>query len=167
MATAMTRRRWVGDDDEIFDDEVFDRRYYPKLVYKDGYGPHVSLMLTDAMRREVATPAPLLHRLGSVTLTDTQIEVRERARDEWSARKRSAWRTPPTASQNVVELATQLAPLLGLPPPKANATRPPMANDGQTAVASRDGVDPREAAYAERSQRKRDAWWTPWSGARR
>ena len=76
-------------------------------------------------------------------------------------------RTPPKASDDLVELATQLAPLLGLPPPKANATRPPMANDGQTAVASRDGVDPREAAYAERSQRKRDAWWTPWSGARR
>jgi hypothetical protein len=76
-------------------------------------------------------------------------------------------RTPPKASDDLMELATQLAPLLGLPSPKANATRPPMANDGQTAVASRDGVDPREAAYAERSQRKRDAWWTPWSGARR
>jgi hypothetical protein len=42
-------------DYEFDDDEVFDRRYYPKLVYKDGYGPHVSLMLTDAMHREVAT----------------------------------------------------------------------------------------------------------------
>jgi hypothetical protein len=166
MATAMTRRRWVGDDDEIFDDEVFDRRYYPKRVYKDGYGPHVSLMLTDAMRREVATRAPLLHRPGSVMLSDEQIDIRERARDERSARTRNAWRTPPTASQDVFELATQLAPLLGLPPPKP-ATRSPTANDGQAAVASRDGIDPREAAYAERSQRKRDAWRTPSPGARR
>src|ERR1700722_18893257 len=68
-------------DDEIFDDEVFDRRYYPKRVYKDGYGPHVSLMLTDAMPR-----APLLHRPGAVQLSDRQADLRERALAERSAR---------------------------------------------------------------------------------
>jgi hypothetical protein len=151
-------RRYYEVDDEDVDE---------RGVVRDGGVVHVPLYMTDAMRREVATRAPLLHRPGSVTLSDEDFEVKERARDEWSARKRDAWRTPPKASDDLVELATQLAPVLGLPPPKANATRPAMANDGQTAVASRDGVDPREAAYAERSQRKRDAWWTPWSGARR
>jgi hypothetical protein len=150
---------------EVDDEDAFDERG----ICRDGRGVHVPLMLTDGAFRDVAARnrAPVLHRPGQVSLTDEQIDIRERARDDWSARKSNAWRTPPTASQDVVELATQLAPLLGLPPPKRNATRSPMANDGQTAIVSRDGADPREAAYAERSRRVRDAWRTPWPGARR
>ena len=54
---AMTRRRSALDDEDvIFDDDVFDRRYYPRRVYKDGYGPHVSLMLTDAGEARQAAP---------------------------------------------------------------------------------------------------------------
>ena len=150
---------------EVDDEDAFDERG----ICRDGRGVHVPLMLTDGALRDVAARnrAPLLHRPGQVSLTDEQIDIRERARDERSARARNAWRTPPTASDDLVELARQLAPLLGLAPPKPNATRPPMANDAQTAVASRDGIDRREAAYAERSQRKRDAWRSPSPGARR
>jgi hypothetical protein len=154
-------------DYEFDDDEVFDRRYYPKLVYKDGYGPHVSLMLTDAMRREVATHAPLLHRPGSVTLTDAQIDVRERARAERSARIKDAWRGSAMApdDDDVFALATRIAPLLGLAPPKANATRSPM--DGQPPADP--DPDPRaaaEAALADRARRKSQAWKTSWSARR-
>ena len=60
-------KHWNKVDD---DDEVFDPRYYPKLVYKDGYGPHVSLMLTDAMQRDQAL---VLHRPGSLRASDFQV----------------------------------------------------------------------------------------------
>jgi hypothetical protein len=157
MATAMTRRRWVGDDDEIFDDEVFDRRYFPKLVYKDGYGPHVPLYLTDgAMPR-----AHLLHRPGQVRLSDAQVDVRERALAERSARLRDAWRGSPMApdDDDVFALASRIAPMLGLAPPKRSATRSPTPMDAD--------IDPRaaaEAALSDRSKWKQSAWKT---GARR
>jgi hypothetical protein len=45
----MTPRRFARfDDDDAFDAEVFDPKYYPKRVYRDGKGPTVRLMLTDA-----------------------------------------------------------------------------------------------------------------------
>jgi hypothetical protein len=147
-------------DDEIFDDEVFDRRYFPRRVYRDGYGPHVSLMLTDAMPR-----AHLLHKPGSATLTDAQVDVRERALAARSARLRDAWRGSAMApdDDDVFALATRIAPLLGLAPPKANATRSSM--DGQPPA----DPDPRaaaEAALADRARRKSQAWKTSWSARR-
>ena len=161
MATAMTRRRWVGDDDEIFDDEVFDRRYYPKRVYKDGYGPHVPLYLTDgAMPR-----AAILHKPGPLQLTDAQADLREQARAAKSARVRDAWRGTPMApdDRDVFELAQRLAPLFHLPQPIA--TRRPM--DGQPPGQDPDqdpdennATDPRQAALDQRARWKKDAWKT-------
>ena len=124
---------------EVDDDDVDERG-----VVRDGGRVHVPLMLTDAMQRDLAVRnrAPLLHQLGSVRLSDEDIEVKQRARDEWSARKRDAWRHQGAPSSAV--------------------------RDGPTAVASRDGVDrrdPREIAYDERSARNRDAWRNPWPGA--
>jgi hypothetical protein len=155
MATAMTRRRWVGDDDEIFDDEVFDRRYFPKLVYKDGYGPHVPLYLTDGMPR-----APVLHKPGfaQVRLGDAQVDVREQARAAKSARIRDAWRGTPMApdDDDVFDLATNLAPLLHLPLPIR--TRGPMDAADPDADVDPGTVDPRQAAIDARSRWKKDAW---------
>jgi hypothetical protein len=157
---APMRRYYYEVDDEDVDENG---------VVRDGGRVHVPLMLTDSMQRDFSgrAQAPLLHRPGSLRLTDAQIEARERARDDLSARKRSAWRTPPTASEDVLELATQLAPLLGLPPPKPHAGRWSDVSDARTSVASRDGVDPRAVAYAERSRRNREAWRTQWPGAKR
>ena len=45
-ASRDTRRR----DDEVFDDAIHDRKFWPKLVYKNGHGPRVRLMLTDAAK---------------------------------------------------------------------------------------------------------------------
>jgi hypothetical protein len=46
MAPMMQRR--FDDDDEVFDASVFDPKFYPRRVYRDGCGPTVRLMLTDA-----------------------------------------------------------------------------------------------------------------------
>jgi hypothetical protein len=127
-------KHWNKVDD---DDEVFDPRYYPKLVYKDGYGPHVSLMLTDAMQRD---QAPVLHRPGSLALSDAQIQDRERSREEWSAFKRNLWRQQgaPSAVRDGAKITAGPLPL-----------------------DPRDQRDPREVAYDERSRRNRDAWRNP------
>ena len=119
---------------EVDDDDVDERG-----VVRDGGRVHVPLMLTDAVPRD---QAPVLHRPGSVALSDAQIQDRECSREEWSPRKRDAWRHQGAPSSPV--------------------------RDGPTAVASRDGVDrrdPREIAYDERSARNRDAWRNPWPGA--
>ena len=42
----MVALRQRADDD--WDDDLYDRAYYPKKVFKDGKGPRVALMLTDA-----------------------------------------------------------------------------------------------------------------------
>ena len=42
------RRAMTADEDPSFDQRVFDARYWPKRVYRDGHGPNVPLMLTDA-----------------------------------------------------------------------------------------------------------------------
>ena len=113
MATAMTRRRWVGDDDEIFDDEVFDRRYFPKLVYKDGYGPHVQFDVDgrDAPRADLAQT----RTAGSALRRPGRCSGARPGRKE-SARLRDAWRGSPMApdDDDVFDLATKIAPMLGL-----------------------------------------------------
>jgi hypothetical protein len=159
MATAMTRRRWVGDDDdETFDDEVFDRRYFPRRVYRDGHGPHVSLMLTDGSR---APRAPVMHKPGfaQARLSDAQIDVREQALAARSARIRDAWRGSPMApdDRDVFELAQRLAPLFHLPAPIA--TRSPIDADPDADVDP-GAVDPRQAALDARSRWKQGAWKT-------
>ncbi len=99
MATAMTSRRSAFDDDEIFDDEVFDRRYYPKRVYKDGYGPRVSLMLTDVAppgRWDINDAA--LHRPHPADLRSAELQDALRAaadaRGAYIAQLQDAWRGP-------------------------------------------------------------------------
>ena len=137
------------------DDEVFDRRYYPKLVYKDGYGPHVSLMLTDAMPR-----AAILHKPGPLQLSDAQIDVRERALAARSARLRDAWRGSPLApdDDDVFDLATKIAPMLGLAAPKRTVARAPMDGQPPADVDPDAEIDPRQAALDARSRWKKDAW---------
>ena len=44
--TVLARSRRVDDEDEDIND--FDPAYFPRKVYKDGRGPRVRLMLTDA-----------------------------------------------------------------------------------------------------------------------
>jgi hypothetical protein len=147
--------------DYEFDDEDVDERG----IVRDGGRVHVPLMLTDGWR--APTRAPLLRKPGSVRLTDQQIDVRERALAARSARLRDAWRGSPMApdDDDVFALATRIAPLLGLAPPKANATRSPM--DGQPPADP--DPDPRaaaEAALADRARRKSQAWKTSWSARR-
>ena len=74
---------------EVDDDDVDERG-----VVRDGGRVHVPLMLTDGALRDVAARnrAPLFHRPGQVSLTDEQIDIREQARSERSARTSSAWR---------------------------------------------------------------------------
>jgi hypothetical protein len=128
----------------------------PGKVYRDGHGPHVSLMLTDAMPR-----APVLHKPGfaQARLSDAQIDVREQARAERSRRVRDAWRGTPMApdDRDVFELAQRLAPLFHLPQPIA--TRAPMDADPDANVDP-DEIDPRQAAIDARSRWKKDAWKT-------
>ena len=106
MAAAM-RRRYLDDDNE-----VFDPKYYPKRVYKDGYGPHVHLMLTDAeplgtfAERRFDTNDARLHRPHQADLSGS-VEVRDAmqaafdARQSYLARLKDAWRDksnpPPSA----------------------------------------------------------------------
>jgi hypothetical protein len=134
---------------EVDDDDVDERG-----VVRDGGRVHVPLMLTDGALRDVAARnrAPLFHRPGQVSLTDEQIDIREQARSERSARTSSAWRGQTVASQDLFKLASELAPLLGLASPKPFATRSPASD------ADPDADDPRQAALAARSRWKSDAW---------
>ena len=120
------------DDDDAFDAEVFDPKYYPKRVYRDGKGPTVRLMLTDARDANGVPPSrPALydarnHRprfavLGDAELQDARRRAAE-ARQEYIARICDAWRGP------------------GNPPPPL-----------------RDGQSPRDQYIA----RIKNAWKTP------
>ena len=107
MVAAMTRRPFARlDDDEAFDAEVFDPKYYPKRVYRDGKGPTVRLMLTDAIARDAngvppSRPAlydtrnrrPRFAVLGDAELQDARRRAAE-ARQEYIARICDAWRGP-------------------------------------------------------------------------
>ena len=103
----MTHRRFARfDDDDAFDAEVFDPKYYPKRVYRDGKGPTVRLMLTDAIARDAngvppSRPAlydtrnrrPRFAVLGDAELQDARRRAAE-ARQEYIARICDAHRGP-------------------------------------------------------------------------
>jgi hypothetical protein len=63
---------------------------------------------------------------------------------------------------DVFDLASKIAPMLGLAPPKRNATRAPM--DGQPDPDqdpdADTAIDPRQAALDARRRWKTDAWKT-------
>ncbi len=144
MKTA--RRPYTLDDDDAFDE---------RGICKDGRGVRVPLFLTDGWR------APILHRPGSVRLSDAQIDVRERALAARSARLRDAWTGKPWEpdDDDAFDMASRIAPMLGLAPPHRNVARSPMDADP---YADQDpaAIDPREAALAARDKYKRDAWKT-------
>jgi hypothetical protein len=108
MALAQRRRRYV-DDDEPWDDNLYEAKYYPKRVFKDGKGPHVTLMLTDSAPARSRRPTlldgyrlsdsqALLHRPHQVSMNDAGVRTArveaESARDEMIARLNDAWRHP-------------------------------------------------------------------------
>jgi hypothetical protein len=140
---------------EVDDEDAFDERG----ICRDGRGVRVPLYLTDGWR------APILHKPGSVRLSDAQIDVRERALAARSARLKDAWKGTPMAPDDgdVFDLAQRLAPLFHLPQPIA--TRRPM--DGQLPGQDPDqdpdennATDPRQAALDQRARWKKDAWKT-------
>jgi hypothetical protein len=144
--------------------EVADDAFDERGILKDGRSVRVPLMLTDAepVRSPIylsdgsPAPAPLLHRPSQVRLSDAQIDIRKRALAERSARLRDAWRGSPMApdDDDVFDLASRIAPMLGLAPPHRNVTRSPMDADPDAEI------DPRQAAIDARSRWKRDAWKT-------
>ncbi len=94
----MTYHRNRVDDDDV--DE--------RGIVRDGGVVRVPLFLTDSGLRDFAARnrTPPLHRPGSVRLSDEDIEVKERARDDWIARKRNAWQTPPAAFGEPIRVGT-------------------------------------------------------------
>ena len=93
--TVLARRR-IDDDDEDIND--FDPAYFPRKVYKDGKGPRVRLMLTDA-----APPAPRAAlydanhhrpRAAVVDAADPHVRDAERAYYDRSKWLQDAWKTP-------------------------------------------------------------------------
>jgi hypothetical protein len=99
VAPMMQRRFADLDDEDVLDD--FDPKYFPKRVYKNGRGPKVSLMLTDAMPPEyraaisrrptggaqLALYDASAHRPRYADLTDARLQDGLRkaaeARDAW------------------------------------------------------------------------------------
>jgi hypothetical protein len=78
------------EDDENFDD--YDPRYFPKKVFKDGRGPKVHLMLTDAAahaRRPVFDARN--HMPHQARVTDAARQRVEDAYEAMCARNESAW----------------------------------------------------------------------------
>jgi hypothetical protein len=134
---------------EVDDEDAFDERG----ICRDGRGVRVPLYLTDGWR------APILHKPGSVRLSDAQIDVRERALAARSARLKDAWKGTPMAPDDgdVFDLAQRLAPLFHLPQPIG--TRAPMDADPDANVDP-DEIDPGQAAIDARSRWKKDAWKT-------
>jgi hypothetical protein len=92
MVAALRRSR--VDDDDLHDD--FDPAYFPRRVYRDGRGPTVRLMLTDAAPS--ANDAHRPHQVGvvdGVELRDAERAARA-AYDERSFRLENSWRGPAT-----------------------------------------------------------------------
>jgi hypothetical protein len=76
-----------------YDWDDFDPKFFPKKVYKDGRGPRVTLMLTDAV------PPASRHRSHRSTVLDSAElrDARQRAEDAYQANKawlQDAWRGP-------------------------------------------------------------------------
>jgi hypothetical protein len=88
-------RRVADLDDEDIDD--FDPAYFPRKVYKDGRGPRVRLMLTDAAppRSRPALYDASAHRPRYAEITDSAANRRAvaayEAHNKWLA---DAWRSP-------------------------------------------------------------------------
>jgi hypothetical protein len=127
-------------------------------IIKDGEVVHVPLMLMDGLSGPLP---PLLHRPGQVRLSDAQIDVREQALAARSARLKDAWKQgSPLASSDdddMFEIASHIAPMLGITPPKRNVTRSPMDADPDANVDP-GTVDPRQAALDARNCWKTNAW---------
>jgi hypothetical protein len=107
------------DEDPDFDDRVFERRYWPSRVYRDGAGPHVKLMLTDAMPRRLplmdaavarhqatldayaGSIEPSRHRPHQISISDASVRAArsksEQARAAMIMRARDAWKGPSAA----------------------------------------------------------------------
>jgi hypothetical protein len=106
-------------DDDLDD---YDPRYFPRKVFKDGRGPRVHLMLTDAASRRVplmdararehqclldgyarigaaAAAGTAGHRPGQVSLSDAMVRnarsKSEHARAEWVRKLKDMWRDGP------------------------------------------------------------------------
>ena len=95
---APVARRFANlDDEDVLDD--FDPAYFPKRVYKDGRGPRVRLMLTDAAPSSLNDAS--MHRPHQIVATDS-VELRDAERaaraayDERSSRLENSWRGPAT-----------------------------------------------------------------------
>jgi hypothetical protein len=92
----MMRRSTRNLDDDEEDINDFDPAYFPKRVYKDGRGPRVRLMLTDAApppRRAVFDARN--HQPHYAEITDEA--ANRRAVESYEAHKRwlqDAWRGP-------------------------------------------------------------------------
>jgi hypothetical protein len=97
MAPMMMRRFARVDDEDVLDD--FDPAYFPKRVYKDGRGPRVRLMLTDA-----APPALNdAHRPHQVRVVDSaERRLADEAYDAGSRQLENAWRGPSSPPPLVV-----------------------------------------------------------------
>jgi hypothetical protein len=136
----------------------YQQRKYPPGqsgddIIQDGEGVRVPLMLMDAAVRSPIylsdgspAPAPVLHKPGfaQVRIGDAQIDVRERALAARSRRLRDAWKPgSPMAStddDDMYEIASRIAPMLGLAPPKRNAARMDADPDADPGA-----VDPRQS----------------------
>jgi hypothetical protein len=88
----MVTRRF--DDDEAFDAELHDPKFYPKLVYRDGKGPRVRLMLTDAV--PPSRPALNRPRFAALDAAELQDGLRAAAaaRATYISELQDAWRGP-------------------------------------------------------------------------
>jgi hypothetical protein len=159
MAPVAQRRRL--DDEDLSD---FDPAFFPRRVYKDGRGPTVRLMLTDAApsalgRRSRAGEALNdAHRPHQIVASDSA-EMRaaladaEAAYAERSARLENAWRgpsnPPPPEDDGDAEDAEaaraaykdrlsnawrQRSPPSSLPPGNPFTTPPPRGGDGPDAI---------------------------------
>jgi hypothetical protein len=143
-------RRVADLDDQDLDD--FDPAYFPKRVYKDGRGPRVALMLTDAAppRSRAALYDASHHRPHYAEVSDVAAEGRAvaayEAHNKWL---QDAWRGPanqppepePGESERdayIRRLGNAWKPLPDLP------ARDPDDDD-----------DPRAAATAVEAQRRR------------
>jgi hypothetical protein len=84
------------DDDDVFDAELHDPAFYPRLVYRDGKGPRVRLMMTDAAppsRPALYDRAAHRPRYAVVDAADPAVIEAERAFRERNDYLRDAWRT--------------------------------------------------------------------------
>jgi hypothetical protein len=102
----MTRRsmRNLDDDDDVFDSTIYDPKYYPKRVYRDGKGPTVRLMLTDAMPpdyRAAISRRPALYDASAhrphfavIDRADPHVRAAERAYEDRNKWLQDAWKTP-------------------------------------------------------------------------